>query len=117
MPRKDFIERSTMKEQSVNVRKPKLNFWTKLAFIAVFILLLVIVIKLNMQINNTKVEFEKIIIEHAQRQLSIEQIKADIAKLPDNVEELDEETLKKIASEELGLRDSDVIIFANSQPN
>lgn len=106
-----------MKEPTIKVGKAKLNFWTKLAFITVFILLLVIVVKLNMQINDTKAEFEKIKIEHAQRQLSIEQIKADIAKLPDNVEELDEETLKKIASEELGLRDSDVIIFANSQPN
>ncbi len=55
--------------------------------------------------------------EFTQKQLSIEQLKADIAKLPDNIEDLDEETLKKIASEELNLRDSDVIIFSNSQPN
>ena len=31
--------------------------------------------------------------------------------------ELNEETIKKIAREKLGLRDNDTIIFENSQPN
>lgn len=83
----------------------------------VFVLLIVIVVKINMQINDKKVELVKMIEEADQRQLVIEQLKADIAKLPDSIDELDEETLKKIANEELNLRDSDIIIYANSQPN
>ncbi len=106
-----------MNDTPKNTEKVKVNFFVKLSIAAVFILLLVIVVRINMQINDTKVQLAKMETEFTQRQLSIEQIKADIAKLPDNVEELDEETLKKIASEELNLRDSDVIIFANSQPN
>ena len=92
-------------------------FGLKICVSVVFVLLLVIVVKINMQINDKKVQLEKMIEETAQRQLIIEQLKADIAKLPDDINALDEETLKKIASEELNLRDSDIIIFANSQPN
>ena len=106
-----------MKTTGNNNKKIKQNFFVKLSIVAIFVLLLVIVIKMNASINDTKVELAKMEKEYAQRQLSIEQIKSDIAKLPENVEDLDEETLKKIASEELNLRDSDIIIFANSQPN
>lgn len=105
----------TKKQNKVHKSKPM--FGIRICVSVVFVLLLIIVVKVNMQINNKKVELEKMITETTQRQLSIEQLKADIAKLPDNIEDLDEETLKKIASEELNLRDSDVIIFANSQPN
>lgn len=92
-------------------------FGLRICVTVVFALLIVIVVKINMQINDKKAELEKMVEETTQRQLVIEQLKADIARLPDNIEELDEETLKKIANEELNLRDSDIIIFANSQPN
>lgn len=98
-------------------KKAKLNFFTKICIFVVFVLLFVIVVQMNMRINDRKVVLQKMQEEFAQRQLSIEQIKSDIAKLPDNVEDLDEETIKKIASQELNLCDNNVIIFANSQPN
>lgn len=106
-----------MESKDNKTHKSRPIFGLRLCAVVVFILLLVIVVKVNVQINNKKVELEKMIAETAHRQLSIEQLRSDIAKLPDDIENLDEETLKKIASEELNLRDSDVIIFANSQPN
>lgn len=106
-----------MENKENRIRRSRPIFGIRICAVIVFVLLLVIVVKVNVQINDKKVELEKMITETAQRQLSIEQLRSDIAKLPDNIEDLDEETLKKIASEELNLRDSDVIIFANSQPN
>lgn len=106
-----------MKKSGDGIKAVKIGIFTKILTALVFALLLVIVVKMNMDINNVKATLEKTATEHQQRQLSLEQIRADIEKLPDNVEELDEETLKKIASEELNLRESDIIIFANSQPN
>lgn len=106
-----------MESANNKIRRSKPIFGIRVCAIVVLVLLLVIVVKINMQINDKKVELDKMLAEVAQRELSIEQLTSDIAKLPDNIEDLDEETLKKIASEELNLRDSDVIIFANSQPN
>ena len=103
------------KENRIKVSRP--SFGLKICVSVVFVLLLVIVVRINMQINDKKLQLEKMVEETTKRQLVIEQLKADISKLPDDVNALDEETLKKIASEELNLRDSDIIIFANSQPN
>ena len=74
-------------------------------------------IKMNMQINDMKAELNKSIVEVEKRQLSIEKIQSEIDSFPKDIENLDEEAIKKIAREKLNLQDSDVIIFANSQPN
>ena len=60
---------------------------------------------------------EEIESEIADQILSIEKIQSNIDKLPDSIEDLDEETLKKIAKEELNLQENDVVIFSSSQPN
>lgn len=98
-------------------QKTRANFWIKLSFSMVVVFLFVIVVKINMQINDLKVVLERTENEYQERLLSVEKLKSDIKKLPDNIEDLDEATLKKIANDELNLRDSDIIIFANSQPN
>ncbi len=98
-------------------KKNKLNFSIKVCICTVFVLLIIMAVKMNININSRKDELMKMQDEFSRRSLAIEQIKSDIQKLPENIEELDEETLKKIASEELNLRESDIIIFANSQPN
>ena len=74
-------------------------------------------IKMNIQINDMNKELNKAKEEVSIRQLSIEKIQSEIESFPKNIEELDEETVKRIAREKLNLQDSDVIIFANSQPN
>ena len=105
-----------MKKIEKNQRN-RISLWIKLSFSVVVVFLLVIVVKINMQINDLKVVLEKTEIEYLDRLLSVEKLKSDLKKLPDNIEDLDEATLKKIANDELNLRDSDIIIFANSQPN
>jgi|GEM_PF-5086357 len=106
-----------MKNTTEKSSKKKLNFWFKFTMFFVIIFFFVAIIKMNIQINDMKAELKVAESEFQQRQLSIEKIKAEIDSLPNSVEELDEETIKKIANEKLDLRDSDVIIFATSQPN
>ena len=106
-----------MKKEVLKVGKQKLNFWAKIAMIFISIFFLVAIVKMNMQINDMKVELNKSKDEVKERQLSIEKLQSEIAAYPKNIEELDEEAIKKIAKEKLNLQDSDVVIFANSQPN
>ena len=110
-------ERSSMKKDVLKTEKQKLNFWVKLAMIFISVFFLVAIIKMNMQINDMKAELNKSIVEVEKRQLSIEKIQSEIDSFPKDIENLDEEAIKKIAREKLNLQDSDVIIFANSQPN
>ena len=63
------------------------------------------------------IDADKSKAEGEQRQLNIEKIQSEIDSFPKDTEKLDEETIKKIAREKLNLQDSDVVIFANSQPN
>lgn len=106
-----------MKKDVLKTEKQKLNFWVKLAMIFISVFFLVAIIKMNMQINDMKAELNKSIVEVKKRQLSIEKIQSEIDSFPKDIENLDEEAIKKIAREKLNLQDSDVIIFANSQPN
>lgn len=106
-----------MNEPAVKAKKQKLNFWLKVSIILISVFFLVAMIKMNIQINDMKAELNKAKEEVSIRQLSIERIQSEIESFPKNIEELDEETVKKIAREKLNLQDSDVIIFANSQPN
>ena len=102
---------------TANAKKQKLNFWLKISIILISAFFLVAMIKMNIQINDMKAELSKAKDEVSVRQLSIERIQAEIDSFPKNLDELDEETVKRIAREKLNLQDSDVIIFANSQPN
>lgn len=106
-----------MSNQLSRAKKQKLNFWLKISIIMISAFFLVAIIKMNMQINDMKADLNKAKNEVSVRQLSIEKIEAEIEAFPKNIDELDEETIKKIARDKLNLQDSDVIIFANSQPN
>ncbi|MBQ9976654.1 MAG: septum formation initiator family protein [Clostridia bacterium] len=74
--------------------------------------LLIVCVKLNMVINDSKDQIVKMQLEIEKRQLENERIENEVKTF-----ELNEETIKKIAREKLGLRDNDTIIFENSQPN
>ncbi len=65
-----------------------------------------------MVINDSKDQIVKMQLEIEKRQLENERIENEVKTF-----ELNEETIKKIAREKLGLRDNDTIIFENSQPN
>ncbi len=106
-----------MKKEVIQKEKQKLNFWIKVAMIFISVFFLVAIVKMNMQINDMKAELETAKAEVLERQLSIEKIESEISAFPESIEDLDEEAIKKIAKEQLNLQDSDVIIFANSQPN
>ena len=106
-----------MEEKAQKQQKNKTSFFVKICISAVFVLLLVIVVQMNIRINEKKVTLQTIEKEVADQLLSIEKIQSNIDKLPDAIEDLDEETLKKIAMEELNLQENDVVIFSSSQPN
>lgn len=106
-----------MEEKTQKQSKNKISFFVKICICAVFVLLLVIVVQMNVRINEKKVALQTIEKEVAEQLLSIEKIQSNIDKLPDSIEDLDEETLKKIAKEELNLQENDVVIFSSSQPN
>ncbi len=106
-----------MKKEVVKTGKQKLNFWAKMAMIFISLFFLVAIVKMNMQINDIKAQLSKAKNEVNERQLNIEKLESEIVSFPENIEDLDEETIKKIAKDKLNLQDSDVIIFANSQPN
>lgn len=106
-----------MKKEVIKTDKQKLNFWVKIAMIFISVFFLVAIVKMNIQINDMKVKLNKSISEVEKRQLSIEKIQSEIDSFPKDLDNLDEETVKRIAREKLNLQDSDVIIFANSQPN
>lgn len=106
-----------MKKEAVTKEKQKINFFIKISMVLISIFFLVAIIKMNMQINDMKKTLETAKTEVLQRQLSIEKIKSEIDSFPENIEDLDEDAIKKIAKEQLNLQESDVIIFVNSQPN
>ena len=67
---------------------------------------------MNIDINNLKTNAQKKQEETEKMLLENEKMKLEIESF-----ELNEETIKKIAKEELNLREEDAIIFKNSQPH
>lgn len=106
-----------MKKDVVKTKKQKLNFWVKISMIFISVFFFVAIVKMNMQINDMKLELSKSKAQVDERKLNIEKIQSEIDAFPKDVEKLDKETIKRIAREKLNLQDSDVVIFANSQPN
>ena len=92
--------------------RSKVNAFVKFAVAFILVLFLIASIKMNIDINNMKTKVAQAEIALENKKLEIEKTKAEI-----NSFELNEETIKKIAREKLGLRDNDAIIFENSQPN
>ena len=92
--------------------RSKVNAFVKFAVVFILVLFLIASIKMNIDINNMKTKVAQAEIALENKKLEIEKTKAEIDSF-----ELNEETIKKIAREKLGLRDNDAIIFENSQPN
>lgn len=91
--------------------KGRLGFFAKLAFLAILFFLFVVMIQINMQINELKSEYDDVSAELAKQ-------KEAVAKVQ---EELDapysEDTIRRIAREELGLCNPGDIIFESDSPN
>ena len=84
----------------------------KIAVVCILLVFLIISIKLNVDINDKKSEFNKLNEDVKKVEIENQKMEAEIDSF-----ELNEETIKKIAREKLGLRENDTIIFENSQPN
>ena len=80
----------------------------KFAVVCILIFFVIASIKLNVDINNKKDQFRKIQAEVINYKAENEKIASEIKHF-----ELNEETVKKIARELLGLRENDAIIFEN----
>ena len=89
----------------------KLGFFAKLAVLAILFFLFVVMIQVNMQINELKEEYNHVSLE----------LKAQKDARDKVQEELDapysEETIRRIAREELGLCNPGDIIFESDSPN
>ena len=93
-------------------RRKRVSTTVKIAFACVLVVFLIVSIKMNVDINDKKEQLKKMQLELEKKQLEIERTESEIRSF-----ELNEETIKKIAREKLGLRENDTIIFENSQPN
>ena len=94
-------------------RIPKrVNSFVKFAVVCILIFFFIASIKMNVDINNIKDKVDKVQNEVLIKKAENEKLTAEI-----NSFELNEETVKKIAREKLGLRENDAIIFENSLPN
>ncbi len=89
----------------------KLGFFARLAVLAILFFLFVVMIQVNMQINDLREEYDEVAAELVKQQDAVAKVK----------EELDapysEETIRRIAREELGLCNPGDIIFESDSPN
>jgi len=92
--------------------RKKSNAFVKFAVVCILIFFLIASIKMNVDINNLKDKVSKKQAEVLSYIAENERITAEI-----NSFELNEETVKKIAREVLGLRENDAIIFENPMHN
>lgn len=91
--------------------KGKLGFFAKLAFLAILIFLFVVMIQINVQINDLQKQYDEVAAELAAQQ-------EEVAKVQ---EELDapysEETIRRIAKEQLNLSNPGDILYESDSPN
>ena len=89
----------------------KLGLFAKLAFLSILIFLIISIVQMNIRINTLRQTEQEL-----QNQLDSD--KLEMEELGQQLEaELDEEMIKKIAREKLGLREPGDIIFASDLPN
>ncbi len=93
-------------------KRKRVSAAIKIAVICILLVFVAISIKMNIEINDKKSELNIITEELRKRELEIQKTESEIDTFV-----LNEETIKKIAREKLGLRENDTIIFENSQPN
>ena len=79
-------------EQQAPKRKKRVSPIVKIAFICILLVLLIVCVKLNMVINDSKDQIVKMQLEIEKRQLENERIENEVKTF-----ELNEETIKKIS--------------------
>lgn len=91
--------------------KGRLNFFARLAFLAILFFLFVVMIQVNMQINELREEYDEVKEELVRQQEAVAKVQ----------EELDapysEETIRRIAKEQLNLCDPGDILYESDSPN
>lgn len=91
--------------------KHRLNFFVKLAFVAILLFLVVSIVNKNLQINSLKEQQKRLEAEKSTYTLQVERLNAQLS------EEVSEETIKRIAREKLNLREPGNVVYANDLPN
>ena len=91
--------------------KQRLGFFVRLAFIAILVFLLIVMIQINIQINDLKKEYDSVATRLREQNDAIDRVR----------EELDapysEETIRRIAREELNLSSPGDILYESDSPN
>ncbi len=93
------------------MQRKRLNFFGKLALIAIVFFLVISIVDKNIEINTLKREEEKKRQELQSYTLQVERLNSQLE------EEVTGETIKRIAREKLNLRDPNELVYANDLPN
>ena len=89
----------------------RLGFFGKLAFVVIILFLVISIVDKSIEINDLK-EKEKKIKEQVQSYtLQVERLESQL------VEEVSEETIRRIAREKLNLRDPGDLVYSNDLRN
>ena len=91
--------------------KGKLSFFTKLAFLAVLVFLFIVMIQVNIQINDLRAQYNSVEQELKQQQEAVARVRNELDA------PYSEETIRRIAKEELNLCDPGDIIYQSDSPN
>ena len=89
--------------------REKFSFFGKIVFFVVVIFLAIIIIDKKLEINELKEKEKK--VRELQQAYTLQ-----VERLNTQLEEVSEETIKRIAREKLNLRDPGDLIYANEQP-
>lgn len=100
-----------MEQKKKRSLKNRLGFFARLVVLAILLFLFVVMIDINMQINSLQDEYDTVSAE-------LEKQKEAVAKVQEALDApYSEETIRRIAREELGLCNPGDIIFESDSPN
>ena len=89
----------------------KLGLFSKIAFLAVAVFLVISIIQMNIKINAKKEEYNRLLTERAAAKLNVEDLTEQLES------PICEESIKRIAKEKLNLREPGELIFASDYRN
>jgi len=91
--------------------KGKLSFFAKLAFLAILVFLFIVMIQVNIQINDLRAQYRTVEQELKAQREAIARVRGELDA------PYSEETIRRIAKEELNLCDPGDIIYQSDSPN
>lgn len=91
--------------------KSRLGFFARLAILAILFFLFVVMIQVNMQINEKKLEYQRVATELAKQQEAKDKVEEELSA------PYSEETIRQLAREALGLCNPGDIIYESDSPN